>query len=119
MRLLPTTLDLLILRALSWEPTHGAGVGAWITLVTDGAFVLEDGTLYPALHRMERRGWVTSDWGQSEHGRRARHYQLTPAGRQRLAQMVAEWEAYAGAVQRAVRYGNPRGLWAARTDRQG
>jgi transcriptional regulator len=110
--LLPGTLELLILRALRWEPTHGTGIAHWIRLVTDGAFAVEEGTLYPALHRLERRGWIESEWGSSENGRRARHYQLTPQGRQRLPQLVADWERYVDAVARAIRYGNPRGLWA-------
>jgi transcriptional regulator len=114
MELLPGTLELLILRALRWEPTHGWGVGAWIRLVTNGAFPLEEGTLYPALKRLEKRGWIESEWGKSENGRKARFYSLTGAGRHALPRLVEEWEAYVAAVDRAVRYGNPRGLWATR-----
>ena len=77
-RALPGTLDLLVLRALAWEPTHGTGVGDWIRLVTGGVLTIEEGSLYPALGRLERKGWITSDWGQSERNRRARYYQLTP-----------------------------------------
>jgi PadR family transcriptional regulator PadR len=110
--LLPGTLELLILRALRWEPTHGTGVGAWIRLVTNDAFAVEDGSLYPALRRLERRGWIESEWGVSEAGRRARFYSLTPAGRQQLQRLLADWERYAGAMDRAIRYGNPRALWA-------
>jgi PadR family transcriptional regulator PadR len=112
--LLSGTLELLVLRALRWEPTHGHGVREWIRLVTDGAFAVEEGTLYPLLHRMERKGWIESEWGTSEHGRRARFYSLTGPGRQHLPQLVADWERYVAAVERALRYGNPRGLWAAR-----
>ncbi len=111
MDLLPGTLELLILRGLRWEPTHGAGVGEWIRLVTDGAFALEEGTLYPALHRLESRGWIESEWGRSEAGRRARFYTLTASGRQALPRLRDEWEAYVAAVGRAVNYGSP-GLWA-------
>ena len=111
--LLAGTLELLVLRALRWEPTHGAGVGEWIRLVTDGAFAVEEGTLYPVLHRLERKGWIESEWGASDHGRRARFYTLTGQGRQRLPQLVGDWERYLAAVERALRYGNPRGLWAA------
>jgi len=114
MELLPGTLELLILRGLRWEPTHGAGIGSWVRLVTNGAFVVEEGTLYPALKRLERRGWVESEWGTSDHGRKARFYHLTTAGRQALPRLVAEWEGYVAAVDRAIRYGNPKGLWAAR-----
>jgi transcriptional regulator len=113
MTLLPGTLELLILRALRWEPTHGAGVGAWIRLVTNAAFAIEEGSLYPALRRLERRGWIESEWGVSDAGRRARFYSLTPVGRQQLARMISHWERYTAAVDRAIRYGNPRGLWAA------
>lgn len=111
MDLLPGTLELLILRALRWEPTHGAGVGEWIRLVTDGAFPLEEGTLYPALHRLERRGWIEGEWGRSEAGRRARYFALTQAGRQKLPELKDAWETYVAAVGRAINYGSPN-LWA-------
>jgi len=110
MDLLPGTLELLILRALRWEPTHGAGVGDWIRLVTAGAFPVEEGTLYPALHRLERRGWIEGEWGRSEAGRRARFYALTATGRQKLPELRDEWERYVAAVSRAVNYGTPRHL---------
>lgn len=110
--LLPGTLELLVLRALRWEPTHGLGVADWIRLVTDGTFAVEEGTLYPVLHRLERRGWIESEWGRSDHGRRARFWSLTSEGRHRLPHLVGDWERYVGAVERAIRYGNPR-LWAA------
>ncbi len=112
MELLPGTLDLLILKALSWEPTHGAGVGEWIRLVTVNAFPLEEGSLYPALHRLERRGLIESEWGRSEANRRARFYQLTPAGRARLRQGAHAWKLYVEAVDRALTHGYPRALWA-------
>ena len=109
--LLPGTLDLLILRALHWEPTHGAGIAEWISLVTDAAFQLEEGTLYPALHRLEANGDIESEWGTSDHGRRARFYRLTASGRTRLPHLLDGWERYVAAVSRVVRYGYPR-LWA-------
>ncbi|MEX0692526.1 MAG: PadR family transcriptional regulator [Gemmatimonadales bacterium] len=102
MNFLPGTLDILILRALRWEPTHGAGIGAWIRLVTGGVFDVEEGTLYPALHRLERAGHVTSEAGRSDAGRRTRHYNLTPAGRKRLQELVEQWETYVGAVARVA-----------------
>lgn len=116
MRLQPGSLELLILRALRWEPTHGTGIGNWIRLVTNDAFRIEDGSLYPALRRLERRGWIDSEWGTSDHGRRARFYSLTPLGRQQLAVLAGEWERYVAALDRAIRYGNPKGLWARRPE---
>ncbi len=110
--LLPGTLELLVLRALHWEPTHGAGVAEWIRLVTGGVFALEEGTLYPALHRLERLGLIESEWGRSEKRRRARFYDLTPEGRARLRQRAEEWVRYSGAVGAALRHGHPRALWA-------
>jgi len=103
--LLPGTLDLLILRALRWEPTHGAGVGVWLRMVTDGAVDLEEGTLYPALHRLERRGYLTSEFGPSEKNRRDRHYQLTPAGRQLFREESDRWGKYVEVMDRVLRYG--------------
>ncbi len=110
--LLPRTLDLLILRALRWEPTHGWGVADWIRTVTGNAFALEEGTFYPALKRLERRGWIESEPGRSDRGRRARFYNLTPAGRRALPDLAAEWDRYVAAVERVLRHGNPPTLWA-------
>ena len=110
--LLPGTLELLILRALRWEPTHGAGVGEWIRLVTDGAFALEDGTLYPTLHRLEQHRLIESEWGRSDRNRRARFYNLTGEGRARLKLLVDDLTGYREAVEAALRHGNPRTLWA-------
>ncbi|HEX9167111.1 MAG TPA: PadR family transcriptional regulator [Gemmatimonadales bacterium] len=114
MHLHPGGLELLILRGLRWEPTHGTGIGTWIRLVTNDAFRVEEGSLYPALQRLEQRGWIDSEWGTSDHGRRARFYSLTPLGRQKLTGLVEEWERYVAAIDRAIRYGNPKGLWARR-----
>lgn len=105
MELLPGTLDLLILRALRWEPTHGTGVAVWLRMVTDGAIELEEGTLYPALQRLERQGLITSEWGPSEKNRRARHWQLTAGGRQRFREEVDRWERYAEVMDRVVKFG--------------
>lgn len=105
MELLPGTLDLLILRALRWEPTHGTGVAVWLRMVTDGAVDLEEGTLYPALQRLERRGLITSEWGPSEKNRRARHWQLTPQGRQVFRDEVDNWERYVEMMDRVVKFG--------------
>jgi len=108
MTLLPGTLDLLVLRALAWEPTHGTGVGDWIRLVTGNALTIEEGSLYPALYRLERKGWISAEWGQSDRNRRARYYQLTTSGRQELRRLVAEWTRYADAMGKVLRHGLPR-----------
>ncbi|MFI5235990.1 MAG: PadR family transcriptional regulator [Gemmatimonadales bacterium] len=110
MLLLPGLLDLCILRALRWEPTHGAGIAVWIRLVTDGALAPKEGTLYPALHRLERRGLIESEWGPSENNRRARHYQLTGPGRQQLRQELARWERYGTTIEKVAKYGYAGGL---------
>jgi PadR family transcriptional regulator len=96
------TLDLLILKALSWGPTHGYGVARWIERATDATLVIEEGSLYPALHRLETRGLVAARWGSSEHNRRARFYQLTAAGRRALRQEVDGWTRFARAVFAAL-----------------
>ena len=96
--LLQGTLDVLILKTLSWGPMHGYGVSRWIRQRTDGVLALEDAPLYKALHRLERRGLVTAEWGLSEHNRRARYYALTPAGRAHLRAQAAAWRRYAEAV---------------------
>src|SRR3954469_12220307 len=78
------TLDLLVLKTLSWGATHGYGIARWIQQVTDDVLQIEEGSLYPALHRLEKRGWVESDWGVSENNRRAKFYALTARGRAQL-----------------------------------
>jgi PadR family transcriptional regulator len=94
------TLELLVLRTLSStrEPMHGFAILDWIRDTTDDVLIVEDGALYPALRRMEKRAWLVSDWGISEKGRRARYYQLTAAGRMALADEGARWERYVEAV---------------------
>jgi PadR family transcriptional regulator len=94
------TLELLVLRTLgaTGAPMHGFAILDWIRETTDQVLVVEDGALYPALRRMEKRGWLSSDWGVSEKGRRARYYQLTTAGRKALAEEGARWERYVDAV---------------------
>src|SRR5262249_13727170 len=110
--LLPGTIELLILRALRWEPTHSAGIVEWIRLVTGGVFALEDGTVYPALHRLERARLIEGEWGKSDRNRKARFYNLTPDGCQRLKHRPDDWSRYQEAVDAAIRHGRPRGLWA-------
>lgn len=92
------TLDLLILKALALESMHGWGISNHIQQMSRGAFRIGQGSLYPALHRFENRGWVTSYWRTTDNNRMARYYQLTAAGRHALAEEVAGWRFYAGAV---------------------
>ena len=89
--LLQGTLDLLILKALTLEKLHGLGIARRVEQITRGAFEVKPGSLFPALHRMEEAGWVASVWGQSETGRKARFYTLTPAGRRQLKTETAQW----------------------------
>lgn len=102
LQLVRGTLDLLVLKALSWGPRHGYAVSQWIKGVTDGALLVEEGSLYPALQRIQRKGWIRSRWGVSDTGRRARFYELTPTGEERLAREVHVWQRYTAAVERAV-----------------
>lgn len=96
--LLQGTLDMLILKALSSGPRHGYGVARWIHATTGDSLQIEEGSLYPALHRMERRGWVASQWGQSESNRRAKYYRLTRSGRAQLGREVKAWEQLVVAI---------------------
>lgn len=89
---------MMILKALASEARHGYGVARWIEDGTDDVLSIEEGSLYPALHRMERRGWIESQWGQSENNRRAKFYRLTRAGRARLEVETAAWARFARAV---------------------
>lgn len=97
------TLDLLILRALSWGTSHGYDVARWIEFATEDALAVGEGTLYPALHRLEERGWVVAKWGVSENKRRAKFYSLTPRGRTQLRVETESWTRYAAAVFAALR----------------
>jgi PadR family transcriptional regulator PadR len=92
------TLDLLILRTLSWGPMHGLAVLRRIEDRTHGALQIEDGALYPALHRLEQKGWLESDWGYTDAGRHARFYRLTAAGRRHLTAELSRWDRYTKAV---------------------
>ena len=92
------TLETLILKTLSWGPMHGYGIGRWIERTSDSALTVEEGSLYPALYRMERKGWVLAEWGLSETGRQVKVYRLTPAGRTRLKLELAQWKAFTAAV---------------------
>jgi transcriptional regulator len=89
------SLDLLILKAVSWGPRHGYAVGQWIRQTTADVLTVQEGALYPALHRLERRGLLAEEWGLSETNREAKFYRLTPAGRKHLKNELARWQEYA------------------------
>lgn len=99
---LPGTLDTLILRTLAKGPKHGYGIARWIEDTTDQALSVEEGSLYPALYRMERRGWIEAEWGTSELGRRAKFYRLTRYGRQQLSTDTDAWKVFSGAVNKVL-----------------
>ena len=99
------TLDLLILEALSVQPLHGWGISDRIRQMSGGAFQVGQGSLYPALHRFDLRGWVTSYWRTTENNRIARYYELTAAGKHALSDEVAQWRLYTNAVDRVIAVG--------------
>src|SRR6187455_824748 len=101
------TLDLLILKALSWGPAHGYTVAKWVERASDDALALGEGTLYPALHRLEERGWVTSTWGTSENKRQAKFYSLTKRGRSQLDVELKNWRRYSAAMSSALEAPGP------------
>lgn len=108
--LLPGTLDLLILKAVSLGPRHGYGVLKRIEQISGDRLRIEQGSLYPALYRLEAQGWITSEWGESENKRKARYYRLTPRGRRRLEAEAAKWQELAammGDILRALPGGQP------------
>jgi PadR family transcriptional regulator PadR len=99
------TLDLLVLKTLeSRGPMHGYGITAHIEQVSNEILRLEEGSLYPALHRMTQSGWLRSEWGVSENNRRARYYSITAAGRRQLAEEEKSWSELTGAVSRVLRF---------------
>lgn len=100
--LLQGTLDMLILKALTGGPLHGYGVASWLQRTTDDALKVEEGSLYPALHRMTRRGWVKAEWGVSENNRRAKFYTLTAEGRRQLAEEFSAWARLTEAVSKVL-----------------
>jgi PadR family transcriptional regulator PadR len=111
-QLLRGTLHALVLRLLEGEPLHGYAVARRLEEASEDVLGVEDGALYQALHRMQERGWLDSEWGHAETGKRARFYSLTAAGRRRLAQETDSWVRYAEAVLRVLR---PAGVrWEAR-----
>ena len=96
------TLDALVLKTLTWGVRHGYGIAKWLEDETGNAVVVEEGSLYPALYRMEKRGWIESEWGTSELGRKAKFYRITPKGRRQLAADTAQWARFATAVSKVL-----------------
>ena len=101
--LLPGTLDLLILRTLQTEPLHGWAVSERIQQISQDVLQINQGSLYPALHRLEHQGWIEAEWKVSELGRRAKYYRLTASGRRRLSVEASEWERMAAAIDRVLK----------------
>ena len=97
------TLDALVLKTLSWGPRHGYAIARWLEEKTGDAIQVEEGSLYPALYRMEKRGWIEAAWGMSEIGRKAKIYRLTAGGRKQLRLETAEWTHFASAVSRVLK----------------
>ena len=100
--LLPGTLDVLVLKALAGSPNHGYGVARWVRDATDDELVIEDGALYTALHRLEKRGLLRSSWKSSDTNRRAKYYALTPKGREALDEQTRAWRRSARALSRVL-----------------
>jgi PadR family transcriptional regulator PadR len=100
--LLQGTLEFLVLKTLSWGAMHGFAIGRWIRKTTDDALEIEEGALYPALHRMERKGWVESDWGVTQNNRRAKYYQITRLGKDQLRHEESSWTRYVSAVSKIM-----------------
>jgi PadR family transcriptional regulator, regulatory protein PadR len=101
--LVPGTLDLLVLNTLRWGAKHGYSIARWLRERSGNALALEDRALYLALHRLEERGWIESEWGVSENNRKARYYRLTSPGRRQLQAKSAEWERYASMITSMLR----------------
>ena len=102
LELLQGTLDFLVLKTLSWGPRHGYAIARWIRETTDDALRVEEGALYPALHRLQKRGWVEAEWGLSENNRKAKYYRLTARGRAQLGAEARTWARYSAAVTKVL-----------------
>ena len=98
LELIRGTLDMLILKTLSWTPMHGLAVLRWIEGATRDQLQIEEGALYPALHRLEHKGWLDAEWGTTDQGRNAKFYRLTAAGRKQLTAELSKWRRYTEAV---------------------
>jgi len=101
--LLQGTLDMLILRTLQWGPRHGHGIGQMIRSSSEDLLQIEHGSLYPALHRLERQGWIAAEWKMSELNRRAKYYRLTAAGKKRLVAEQSKWNLLVKTIARVMR----------------
>jgi transcriptional regulator len=108
LNILRESLELLILKSLSWGPRHGYAISEWIEQSTAETLLVEEGTLYPALHRLADRGWVVTEWGYSDAGRRAKYYELTRAGRTHLRAQATAWHRYVEAIAGALRASSSR-----------
>jgi|SRR5688572_14553578 len=100
--LLQGTLDMLVLRTLQWGPQHGHGIGQTIRSQSDELLKVETGSLYPALHRLEKRGWLKSEWGVSQANQRAKFYRLTPEGKKQLVREESRWAQLVNAISRVM-----------------
>lgn len=100
--LLHGTLDTLILKTLAWGPRHGYAIARWLETLGEGALQIEEGSLYPALYRLERKGWIEAEWGLSETKRKVKLYHLTESGRERLQLETAQWSRFSDAVARIL-----------------
>jgi transcriptional regulator len=100
--LLQGTLELLVLKTLSWGPMHGYGIANWIEGATGDVLRIEEGSLYPALYRMTRRGWIKGAWGTTQNNRRAKYYRLTAEGKRQFQEQTSGWQRFAAAVTQAV-----------------
>ena len=100
--LLQGTLELLVLKTLSWGPMHGYGIASWIESATGDVLSVEEGSLYPALYRMTRKGWIKGEWGLSDNNRRAKFYRLTAEGKRQYREQTSGWQRFSGAVSQAI-----------------
>jgi PadR family transcriptional regulator, regulatory protein PadR len=101
--LLQGTLDMLILRTLRWGPAHGQAIARFIQSTSGDALLVEHGSLYPALQRLQQQRWITAEWGASDNNRKAKYYRLTPAGRRQLEQQESSWDRLVEAIGRVMR----------------
>jgi PadR family transcriptional regulator PadR len=108
--LLKGTLDILVLKTLAWGPMHGYGIARWMQQVTDDALQLEEGTLYPALYRLENKRLIEAQWGITENNRRAKYYRITATGKKQLAVETAEWGRLVDVVAKVMNAARPQAV---------